>query len=77
MHQNMPGLGGQGRTDSIPPQVSLLRFSWEEEQVKLIKCMAFRAKRLFLRLLSLEEPIKWERPFQDHLFSPYPQHYCT
>ena len=73
----MPGLRRQGKKDSIPPQVSLLRFYWEEEQVKLIKCMAFHAKRLFLRLLNLKEPIKWEGPSQDHVFSPYPQHYCT
>lgn len=64
------------KKDSISPQVSLLRFYWEEGQVKLIKCMAIHAEAV-LRLLSLEDSIKWEGPFQDHLFSPYPQHYCT
>lgn len=57
---------GRGRV-SIPPQVSLLGFCWEEEQVKLIKYVALNAKRLFLRLVSPEESVKWEGPFQDHL----------
>lgn len=47
------------RRESIPPQVSLLRFCWGKEQGKLIKHVAFSAKELFLRLLSPEEFIKW------------------
>lgn len=47
MHQNIPGLRRGGKKNSIPPQVSLLRFYWEEEQVKLIKCMALMLRGCF------------------------------
>lgn len=64
-----------GRRESIPAQRSSLRFCWEKEQEKLIKHVDFSAKKLFLRLVSPEESIKWEGPFQGHVIHllPHPQ----
>lgn len=50
VHQDIPGLG---EGPFLPPQVNLLKFCWEEQQVKLIQTVALNAKEV---VFEVDEP---------------------